>query len=125
MSAQIIDNLMEQIKTLRLQQQIAIGESVSQLTNDIKQMELQLQQYIDAHNRQAQAISKLKHEIMLHRHLTERSVEAIRQLVTRLRNRTPEDLDSFPGDRAALLDADLVLSEAYRLKASIAHQKGG
>jgi hypothetical protein len=121
MSAQVIDNLMEQIKTLRLQQQIAIGESVSQLTNDIKQMELQLQQYIDAHNRQAQVISELKQEIMLHRHLTERSVEAIQQLVARLRGRTPDDLDSFPGDRAALLDADLVLAEAYRLKATIAH----
>jgi len=36
MSAQVIDNLMEQIKTLRLQQQIDIGETVGKLTNEIK-----------------------------------------------------------------------------------------
>ena len=84
-------------------------------------MELQLQQYIDAHNKQAQVINQMRHELMAHRHLTERSIEAIQQLVARLRGRTPDDLNSFPGDRAALLDADLVLAEAYRLKATIAH----
>lgn len=51
----------------------------------------------------------------MHKHFVGKAVEAILQLVSRLRNRTPDDLASFPGDRAALLDADLVLAEAYKL----------
>lgn len=51
----------------------------------------------------------------MHRHFADKAVQAIQQLVSRLRNRTPDDISSFPGDRAALLDADLVLAEAYKL----------
>jgi Mg2+ and Co2+ transporter CorA len=114
MSAIVIDNLLEQIKTLRLHQQIAIGEAVSQITNDIEQMETQLQQYIDAHNRQAQAIGELKTTLLAYRHLAAKSQECIEQLVQRLRYRAPDDLKAYPGDRAALLDADLVLAQIYK-----------
>jgi hypothetical protein len=60
-------------------------------------------------------LADLKAELILHRHFADKAVQAIQQLVSRLRNRTPDDLSSFPGDRAALLDADLVLAEAYKL----------
>lgn len=60
-------------------------------------------------------IADLKSELILHRHFADKAVQAIQQLVSRLRNRTPDDLSSFPGDRAALLDADLILAEAYKL----------
>lgn len=60
-------------------------------------------------------IADLKSELILHKHFADKAVQAIQQLVSRLRNRTPDDLSSFPGDRAALLDADLVLAEAYKL----------
>lgn len=114
MSAQIIDNLMEQIKSLRLQQQIDIGETVGKLTNEIKSMETQQRQYVDAHNRQAQTIADLRANLIMYRHLTSKSQECIEQLVQRVRNRTPDDMSSFPGDRAALLDADMVLSQIYK-----------
>jgi len=60
-------------------------------------------------------IADLRSELVLHRHFTDKAVQAIQQLVDRLRHRTPDDISSFPGDRAALLDADLVLAEAYKL----------
>lgn len=60
-------------------------------------------------------IADLKTQLIMHRHFTDKAVEAIQQLVSRLRNRTPDDISSFPGDRAAILDADLVLAEAYKL----------
>lgn len=60
-------------------------------------------------------IADLKTQLIMHRHFADKAVEAIQQLVSRLRNRTPDDISSFPGDRAALLDADLVLAEAYKL----------
>lgn len=62
-------------------------------------------------------IADLKSELIMHRHFADKAVQAIQQLVSRLRNRTPDDISSFPGDRAALLDADLVLAEAYKLTA--------
>lgn len=60
-------------------------------------------------------IAEIRAELIMHKHFVGKAVEAILQLVSRLRNRTPDDLASFPGDRAALLDADLVLAEAYKL----------
>lgn len=60
-------------------------------------------------------IADLRSELVLHRHFADKAVQAIQQLADRLRQRTPDDISSFPGDRAALLDADLVLSEAYKL----------
>jgi hypothetical protein len=50
----------------------------------------------------------------MYRHLTSKSQECIEQLAQRLRYRTPDDMSSFPGDRAALLDADMVLSQIYK-----------
>jgi hypothetical protein len=40
---------------------------------------------------------------------------AIQALAQRLRQRLIDDTKSMPGDRAALLDADLVMAEAYKL----------
>jgi hypothetical protein len=60
-------------------------------------------------------LADLKSQLIMHRHFADKAVQAIQQLADRLRQRTPEDISSFPGDRAALLDADLVLSEAYKL----------
>jgi hypothetical protein len=62
-------------------------------------------------------LADLKSQLIMHKHFAEKAVQAIRQLADRLRQRTPEDISSFPGDRAALLDADLVLAEAYKLTA--------
>jgi hypothetical protein len=60
-------------------------------------------------------LADLKSQLIMHGHFADKAVQAIRQLADRLRQRTPDDICSFPGDRAALLDADLVLAEAYKL----------
>lgn len=60
-------------------------------------------------------LADLKSQLIMHKHFAEKAVQAIQQLADRLRQRTPDDTCSFPGDRAALLDADLVLAEAYKL----------
>jgi hypothetical protein len=62
-------------------------------------------------------LADLKSQLIMHRHFADKAVQAIQQLADRLRQRTPDDISSFPGDRAALLDADLVLAEAYKLTA--------
>jgi len=99
MSAQVIDNLTEQLKTLKLKQ---------------IQMELQQEEQVESIKATGLALAEMRSRLIMYKHLAERSNDCIQQLVQRLRNRTPDDLSSFPGDRAALLDADLVLSQIYR-----------
>jgi hypothetical protein len=60
-------------------------------------------------------LADLKSQLIMHRHFADKAAQAIRQLADRIRHRTPDNISSFPGDRAALLDADLVLAEAYKL----------
>ena len=100
MSAQVIDNLTEQLKTLQTKQ---------------KQMELQQEETLTNNMSLAQAVGELRAKLIMYRHLTSKSSDCIQQLVARLRGRTPDDLSSYPGDRAALLDADLVMAEIYRM----------
>lgn len=99
MSAQVIDNLTEQLKTLQTKQ---------------KQMELQQEEQVERFTEAGVAIAEMKAKVIMYRHLIDKSNDCITQLAARLRNRTPDDLSSYPGDRAALLDADLVLSQIYR-----------
>ena len=99
MSAQVIDNLTEQLKTLKLKQ---------------IQMELQQEEQVESLKVAGRAIADMRARVIMYRHLVDRSHDCIAQLAERLRNRTPDDLSSYPGDRAALLDADLVLSQIYR-----------
>ena len=40
---------------------------------------------------------------------------AIKALADRLRQRLMDDTKALPGDRTALLDADLIMAEAYKL----------
>lgn len=100
MSAQIIDNLTEQLKTLQTKQ---------------KQMELQQEETLTSNISLAQTVGELRAKLIMYRHLATKSNDCIQQLVQRVRNRTPDDLASYPGDRAALLDADLVMAEIYRM----------
>lgn len=67
-------------------------------------------------------IADLRAELIRHRHFTRMASESISQLATRLRNRLTNDMDSMPGDRAALLDADLVMAEAYKLTQEDTHE---
>lgn len=67
-------------------------------------------------------IAELRAELIRHKHFTRMASEAISQLATRLRNRLTNDMDSMPGDRAALLDADLVMAEAYKLAQEDNHE---
>lgn len=77
-------------------------------------MSVQLQQYMDAHNRQAEMIGNLKAELIMYRHFTVQAASAIEQLKHCLLRHYDANL-AFANDRAALLDADLVLAEAYKL----------
>lgn len=67
-------------------------------------------------------IAELKSELIRHRHFTEMAAKAVQQLATRLRQRLIDDSQSMPGDRSALLDADLVMAEAYKLTTLKDHQ---
>ncbi len=60
-------------------------------------------------------IAELRAELIRHKHFTEMAASAIKALADRLRQRLIDDTRSMPGDRAALLDADLVMAEAYKL----------
>ncbi len=60
-------------------------------------------------------IAELRAELIRHKHFTEMAASAIKALADRLRQRLIDDTKSMPGDRAALLDADLVMAEAYKL----------
>jgi len=77
-------------------------------------MSVQLQQYMDAHNRQAEMIGNLKAELIMYRHFTVQAASAIEQLKHCLLKHYDAH-SAFTNDRAALLDADLVLAEAYKL----------
>ena len=69
---------------------------------------------MDAHNRQAEMIGNLKADLIIHRHLAVQAASAIEQLKQCLLKHYDAH-SAFPSDRAALLDADLVLAESYKL----------
>lgn len=69
---------------------------------------------MDAHNRQVELIGSLKAELIMYKHFTVQAASAIEQLKHCLLNRYDANSASAQ-DRAALLDADLVLAEAYKL----------
>lgn len=69
---------------------------------------------MDAHNRQAELIGNLKAELIMYRHLAVQAASAIEQLKHSLLKHYDAH-SAFPSDRAALLDADLVLAESYKL----------
>lgn len=60
-------------------------------------------------------INDLRNELIRHKHFTNMAEKAVQRLSVCLRRKIINDLDSMPGDRAALLDADLVMAEAYKL----------
>ena len=76
--------------------------------------QIQLKQYMDAHNRQAEMIGNLRAELIMYRHLAVQAASALGQLKHRLLSHYDANSASAQ-DRAALLDADLVLAEAYKL----------
>ena len=59
--------------------------------------------------------AELRAQLIRHKHFAEMAGSAIKALADRLRQRLIDDTKSMPGDRAALLDADLVMAEAYKL----------
>ena len=69
---------------------------------------------MDAHNRQAEMIGNLKAELIMHRHVVVQAASAIEQLKHCLLRHYDAN-SAFANDRTALLDADLVLAEAYKL----------
>lgn len=75
---------------------------------------MSFQQYMDAHNRQAEMIGNLKADLIMYKHFTVQAASALEQLKHCLLNRYDAHAASAK-DRAALLDADLVLAEAYKL----------
>ena len=54
-------------------------------------------------------------EIRNYKRFCLQGANVIDALRLRILNRRIDDLDQYPADRAALLDADLWLSEAYRV----------
>ena len=60
-------------------------------------------------------IAELRAELIRHRHFTAMASNAIKALADRLRQRLIDDTKALPGDRTALLDADLIMAEAYKL----------
>jgi len=69
---------------------------------------------MDAHNRQAELLCSLKAELVMYRHLAVQAASALEQLKHCLLKHYDANSASAQ-DRAALLDADLVLAEAYKL----------
>lgn len=69
---------------------------------------------MDAHNKQAEMIGNLKADIIMYRHLAVQAASSIEQLKQCLLKHYDAH-SAFPNDRAALLDADLVLAESYKL----------
>ena len=69
---------------------------------------------MDAHNRQAEMIGNLRAELIMYRHLAVQAASALEQLKHCLLKHYDAN-SAFPSDRAALLDADLVLAESYKL----------
>ena len=60
-------------------------------------------------------IKNIHNELIRLRHFAWQSTQCVEELSRRVRNRRPDDMTAWPGDRAALLNADLVMSEAYKL----------
>lgn len=58
---------------------------------------------------------KLNQQIKDYKRFCLQGANVIDTLRLRLLNRTPDNRDQYPADRAALLDADRWLSEAYRV----------
>ena len=58
---------------------------------------------------------KLQNQIRDYKRFCVQGADVIDALRLRLLNRKADDMDQMPADRAALLDADLWLSEAYRV----------
>lgn len=69
---------------------------------------------MEAHNRQAELIGNLRAELIMYKHLAVQAASALGQLKYRLLSHYDAHSASAQ-DRAALLDADLVLAEAYKL----------
>lgn len=69
---------------------------------------------MDAHNKQAEMIGNLKEDIIMYRHLAVQAASALEQLKHCLLKHYDANSASAQ-DRAALLDADLVLAESYKL----------
>jgi len=69
---------------------------------------------MDGIHRQAEMIGNLKAEFIMHRHLAVQAASAIEQLKHCLLRHYDAN-SAFANDRAALLDADLVLALAYKL----------
>lgn len=76
--------------------------------------EVQLRQYQEAHNKQAEAITQLRNQLRQYKHFCLQAAEVIEALKHRVL-RTNDNDSAFPNDRTILLDADLVLSECYRM----------
>ena len=76
--------------------------------------EIQLRQYQDAHNKQAETISQLRNQLRQYTPFCLQAAEVIEALKHRVL-RTSDNDSAFPNDRTVLLDADLVLSECYRM----------
>ena len=62
-----------------------------------------------------QECQRLKKQISEYKRFCLQGANVIDGLRLRLLNRRTDDMDQMPADRAALLDADLWLSEAYRV----------
>ena len=69
---------------------------------------------MDAHNKQAEMIGNLKEDIIMYRHLAVQAASALEQLKHCLLKHYDANSASAQ-DRAALLDADPVLAESYKL----------
>ena len=69
---------------------------------------------MDAHNKQAEMIGNLKADIIMYRHLAVQAASALERLKHCLLKHYDANSASAQ-DRAALLDADLVLAESYKL----------
>jgi hypothetical protein len=75
---------------------------------------MQINQYIESHNKQVEVISNLRAELLMHRHVVIQAASVLQHMKDRLLNHYDAHSPS-PQDRAVLLDADLVLAEAYKL----------
>lgn len=76
--------------------------------------EVQLRQYQEAHNKQAETITQLRNQLRQYKHFCLQAAEVIESLKHRVL-RTNDNDSAFPNDRTILLDADLVLSECYKM----------
>ena len=90
------------------------GPSPDERKSKYKMEEIQLKQYQEAHNKQAEIITQLRNQLRQYKHFCLQAAEVIEALKHRVL-RTNDNANAFPNDRTVLLDADLVLSECYRM----------